>query len=97
MGTGSAGVLAAGYAIDLRRRTGTRSLRLALWSLASSLGGSVFYGLALPGSRPLEGIRPGLRGFLIGLLCGLLPLLAVPVLRLRQRRRSQKPQARQVS
>lgn len=95
MATASTVILAGGNAIRLQSRIGTRSLRLALWSLACSLAGYVFYGLALPGSRSLEVIKPGIRGFLIGVVCGLLPLFALPVLGVLHRRRTQKPQARQ--
>ncbi len=92
MATASTVLLASGNASRLRSRLGIRSPRLALWSLTCSLGGYVFYGLALPGSRALEAVRPGLRGFLIGLVCGLLPLLAVPVQSVLHRRDRQKPQ-----
>jgi beta-N-acetylhexosaminidase len=52
------------------------SLRLALWSGVCGLLGYLFYGLALPGSSILEPVPPGVRGLLIGLMCGLLPLAA---------------------
>ncbi|MBU1877876.1 MAG: hypothetical protein KJ734_02895, partial [Chloroflexi bacterium] len=61
-------------------------LRLALWSTVCGLAGYLYYGRGLPGSSALEGIAPGWRGFLIGFVCGLLPLLAVVVMAWRRRR-----------
>ena len=52
-------------------------VRLALWSGVCGLIGYVVYGLALPGSRFLEQVPAGLRGLIIGLACGMLPLLTI--------------------
>jgi beta-N-acetylhexosaminidase len=52
-------------------------VRVALWSLVCGLAGYLFYGLALPGSSFLEDLTPGLRGLLIGFVCGLFPLAVI--------------------
>jgi beta-N-acetylhexosaminidase len=58
-------------------RAWTSPGRVALWSLVCGLAGYLFYGLGLPGSGFMTSVSPGLRGLLIGLSCGLLPLLGV--------------------
>ena len=52
-------------------------MRAVLWSVVCGLAGYLFYGLGLPGSVLLEGMAPGLRGLLIGFVCGLLPLVVI--------------------
>lgn len=59
--------------------------RSALWSAICGLVGYLFYGLGLPGSGFLESIRPGLRGLVIGLGAGLIPLLVLAYLWIRRR------------
>jgi hypothetical protein len=80
-------VLLVGRALGLQSRAWSAALRVAMWSVVVGLAGYLFYGLALPGSTFLEGLRPGWRGFLIGFTCGLLPLPFVPLF-VRRRRRS---------
>jgi len=63
----------ADHALAVLRSLG----RAALWSVMCGLAGYLFYGLGLPGSDFLTGVSPGLRGLLIGLGCGLLPLAVV--------------------
>ena len=65
--------------------------KAALWSAVCGLVGYLLYGIGLPGSHFLESVSPGLRGLLIGFVCGLLPLLmlARPWLR-RARERAQE-------
>jgi beta-N-acetylhexosaminidase len=62
--------------------------RIALLSGVCGLVGYSYYGMGLPGSNLLDGVPPGLRGLLIGFLCGLLPL--IPVLLLSRLRRRNK-------
>jgi beta-N-acetylhexosaminidase len=69
--------------------------RLALWSGVLGLLGYLFYGVGLPGSRVLENVTPGVRGLIIGLLFGLLPLAYAVILAWRERRAEQpQPPAR---
>jgi hypothetical protein len=77
-------VLAVVGGMHLGLGSGNPSLRIALWSLVCGLAGYLVYGLGLPGSAYLEDVAPGLRGLLIGFGCGLLPLLAVGWLSLRE-------------
>lgn len=83
----SVGALGAGavvFSTGRRFLAGSRaadtSSRLALWSGVAGLSGYILYGLAAPGSLLLEAVAPGLRGLLIGLGCGLLPMLSLPFL-----------------
>ncbi len=78
-------VLVAGRRAGVKNRAATLVDRLPLWSWVCGLVGYLFYGLEMPGSGILEGVTPGLRGLLIGLGCGLLPLVAVVWLRLQKR------------
>jgi beta-N-acetylhexosaminidase len=78
-------VLVAGRALHLQSHAWSTALQLALWSLVCGLVGYLFYGLALPGSSFMEGVAPGLRGFVIGFSCGLVPLLAVVWLAVQRR------------
>jgi hypothetical protein len=73
--------------VGVRGRFWTWAAQAALWSLVLGLGGYLYYGLGLPGSSYLEDVKPGLRGLLIGLVCGLLPVLILPWLAYRARRR----------
>ncbi len=66
-----------GRGLKLHNREANSLVRLALWSGICGLVGYLFYGLALPGSTFLEEIKPGLRGLLLGFVCGLLPLPGV--------------------
>jgi len=59
-------------------------VKAALWSAVCGLIGYLFYGIGLPGGHFLEGLSPGLRGLAIGFGSGLLPLLALAGLWLRQ-------------
>jgi beta-N-acetylhexosaminidase len=79
LGTTIAGglVVTAGQGLRLWAAAGHWAGRALLWSIACGLLGYLFYGLGLPGSSFLEGVTPGLRGFFLGLGCGLLPLVAV--------------------
>lgn len=70
-------VLVAGRAKHLQSHAWSTALQVAVWSVVCGLVGYLFYGLALPGSSILEGVTPGLRGFLIGFVCGMLPMPAV--------------------
>ncbi len=85
------GMLGAGGLVFVVGR-GSRSsalnspLRITLWSLVCGLAGYLFYGLALPGSGFLEGLTPGLRGLLIGFVCGLFPLVVIPWMSMRGRK-----------
>jgi hypothetical protein len=65
---------------------GSKAVRVALWSLVCGLAGYLFYSLGLPGSRILEDMTPGLRGLLIGFAFGLLPVVAVVWLSVRELR-----------
>jgi beta-N-acetylhexosaminidase len=63
--------------------------RLALWSGVCGLAGYLFYGIGLPGSGVLEGVTPGVRGLIIGLVAGMLPLVYAVILAWRERRMEQ--------
>jgi len=78
MGMVAAGavVVAAGRGLHLQGRISYPFSRLALLTGACGLAGYLYYGLGLPGSGFVEGITPGLRGLVIGFVCGLLPLVA---------------------
>jgi beta-N-acetylhexosaminidase len=85
-------VAACSGVVVATRRIGVRShvlnplSKVALLSGICGLMGYVYYGLGLPGSRVLDGVIPGLRGLLVGFVCGLLPLIPMVVLlRLSQR------------
>ena len=54
--------------------------RAALLGGGCGLAGYVYYGLGLPGSVVLDGILPGLRGLLIGFVCGLVPVQLILLL-----------------
>ena len=77
-------VLLAAVATGLQVDAGKPAIRVALWSLVCGLSGYLFYSLGLPGSTVLENVTPGLRGLLIGFGCGLLPLVAVAWLTVRE-------------
>lgn len=84
---GLVGIVAAGSAVILvgkrmRLAPGILSLpsSLALLSTVCGLAGYLYYGLGLPGSSLVDGILPGLRGLLVGFVCGLLPMILVFVL-----------------
>ena len=79
-------VLLTGRAMGLQSRAWSTALQVALWSVVLGLAGYLFYGLALPGSGFLEDVKPGLRGLLIGFVCGLLPIVAVIWLARRRQR-----------
>jgi hypothetical protein len=66
--------------LEFKAHFGNPALRLSLWSAVCGLIGYLFYALAVPGSRILEGVLPGLRGLILGFVCGLLPLLVVVLL-----------------
>jgi hypothetical protein len=51
--------------------------RIALLSGVCGLMGYIYYGIGLPGSSLLDGFPSGLRGLLVGFLCGLLPLIPI--------------------
>jgi hypothetical protein len=70
-------VMAAGSRMASQTRAARPSLRVLLWSGVCGLVGYLFYGFGLPGSVILEGMEPGLRGLIIGLVCGLLPVIPV--------------------
>jgi hypothetical protein len=77
-------VFLAAVATGLQVDAGKPAIRVTLWSLVFGLAGYLFYSLGLPGSDILEDVTPGLRGFLIGFGCGLLPLVAVAWLTARE-------------
>jgi hypothetical protein len=74
---------------------GTRAVnplsRAALLSGACGLMGYIYYGLGLPGSSAVDGVAAGLRGLLVGFICGLLPLIPILVLARWGRRSNGKP------
>jgi beta-N-acetylhexosaminidase len=80
-------LLALGGVMGLRGRFWNVGVQLALWGVVFGLGGYLYYGLGLPGSSYLEDVKPGLRGLLIGFVCGMVPVVALPWLTLRTRRR----------
>jgi beta-N-acetylhexosaminidase len=79
-------VLAVTWRLDVRSRAFARVMRVVLWCVVCGLAGYLFYGLGLPGSVLLEGMAPGLRGLLIGFVCGLLPLVVIAWQSVRQAR-----------
>jgi beta-N-acetylhexosaminidase len=83
------GILAAASIVVLVARAMQPASRIlnplsqvALLSSVFGLLGYIYYGIGLPGSRLLDGVPPGLRGLLVGFLCGLLPLIPVLLLSL---------------
>lgn len=85
---GAAGVVrATAERAKLEARRWNPPLRLALWSGVCGLIGYLVYGLGLPGTAFLGPLPAGVRGLLIGLTCGILPLGAIPWLRSRRLRR----------
>lgn len=60
--------------------------RIALLSGVFGLVGYIYYGMGLPGSSLLDGVPSGLRGLLVGFLCGLLPVIPVLLLSLLDRK-----------
>jgi len=87
--TGAAGVVqTAARRARLNSKRWNPPLRLALWSGVCGLIGYLVYGLGLPGTAFLGSLPPGVRGLLIGLISGVLPLAAVPWL---SRKRAQRP------
>ncbi|HSJ56371.1 MAG TPA: glycoside hydrolase family 3 N-terminal domain-containing protein [Anaerolineae bacterium] len=73
--TAAGAVAAAVHGLMLPAAAADQLGRLILWSVVCGLAAYVFYGFALPGSSVLEAVTPGVRGFSIGFLAGLLPLL----------------------
>jgi beta-N-acetylhexosaminidase len=81
-------VVLLGRGAQLRSRIVTPLSRAVLLSVAFGLAGYVYYGLGLPGSDLVDEIMPGLRGLLVGFVCGLVPvILILLVARLGERRR----------
>ena len=84
-------VVMVGKGAQVTARLVTPLSRAALLSGVCGLAGYVYYGRGLPGSEIVDGIMPGLRGLLIGFVCGLVPVLLVLFLarlaRLGERRR----------
>jgi hypothetical protein len=81
-------VVLVGRGAHVTARIVTPLSRAALLSGVCGLAGYVYYGLGLPGSDIVDGIVPGLRGLLIGFVCGLVPVLLILFLaRLSERRR----------
>ena len=81
-------VILVGRWAHVTARIVTPLSRAALLSGACGLAGYVYYGLGLPGSSIVDGIMPGLRGLLIGFVCGLVPVLLILLLaRLSERSR----------
>jgi beta-N-acetylhexosaminidase len=91
IGTVTAGsvTVATGRKMHLQTRAQHLFPGIALWCGVCSLVGYLYYGLGLPGSSLLDGISPGLRGLLIGLIWGLLPL--IPVLWLSRNTKEMRP------
>jgi beta-N-acetylhexosaminidase len=84
VGVASAGaiVFQVGRRIDGSVRMSNRLFQVVLLSGVFGLLGYIYYGLGLPGSSIVDGVRPGLRGFLIGFAWGLVPpFLILPFLR----------------
>lgn len=73
--------------MGLRSRVWNPALQTALWSVVCALVGYLYYGLGLPGSALLEDMAPGFRGMLIGFVCGLVPLVILPLVYRRVNRR----------
>jgi beta-N-acetylhexosaminidase len=81
-GIAAAGSIVVLVAQRLHSQSGALSLtwRVALFSTVCGLAGYLYYGLGLPGSSVVDRVLPGLRGLLVGFMCGLLPLIVVFVL-----------------
>jgi beta-N-acetylhexosaminidase len=79
MGTVAAGglMVATGNRMHLQTRVRHLFPGMALWCGVCGLIGYLYYGLGLPGSSLLDSVPPGLRGLLIGLVWGLLPLIPI--------------------
>ena len=77
-------VLLAAIGTGLGVDVGRPAIQVALWSLVCGLAGYLLYGLGLPGTGFLEGLAPGIRGLVIGFCCGLVPLVAVAWLAVRE-------------
>ena len=69
-----------GREAQLKSRIVTPLSRAALLVGVFGLAGYVYYGLGLPGSAIVDGIMPGLKGLLIGFVCGLVPVQLIFVL-----------------
>lgn len=82
-------VFQVGRRTDRKARMLSPLFRVALLSGVFGLAGYVYYGLGLPGSEVIDGVNPGLRGFLIGFAWGLVP----PLLMLALFRRTGKQEA----
>lgn len=82
-------VFRVGRRTDRKARMVSPLFRVALLSGVFGLAGYVYYGLGLPGSEVIDGVNPGLRGFLIGFTWGLVP----PLLMLALFRRAGKQEA----
>ena len=82
VGIGVAGGLVGvvGGGVHLNARPVTPLPRAALLSGIFGLAGYIYYGLGLPGSRLVDAVMPGLRGLVVGFVCGLVPLLLMFVL-----------------
>jgi beta-N-acetylhexosaminidase len=85
LASGVAMVVAHRSQMRLNTRNWASPGRVALWSVVCGLAGYLFYGLGLPGSGLMVGVSPGLRGLLIGFCCGLLPLVAIVWLWVREK------------
>ncbi|MFN2291245.1 MAG: glycoside hydrolase family 3 N-terminal domain-containing protein [Anaerolineae bacterium] len=86
MAAAAAAVFFSAVGLGFRTNGSPSPVRLSLWSGVCGLAGYLFYGIGLPGSRVLEGVTPGVRGLIIGLVCGLLPLAYAIVFAWRGRR-----------
>jgi hypothetical protein len=93
MAAAGAAVFFSAVGLGFRTNGSPSPVRLSLWSAVCGLAGYLFYGIGLPGSRVLEGVTPGVRGLIIGLVCGLLPLAYAIVFAWRGRR-VEEPTAR---
>jgi beta-N-acetylhexosaminidase len=70
-------VILAGHRMQIKYGMLSLPSSMALLSTICGLAGYLYYGLGLPGSSLVDGILPGLRGLLVGFVCGLLPLTVV--------------------
>jgi len=79
IGTAAVGsvTVATSHRVHLHTRIQRLFPGVVLWCGICGLMGYLYYGLGLPGSSLLDGIPPGLRGLLIGLVWGLLPLIPI--------------------
>jgi beta-N-acetylhexosaminidase len=81
MGLAGAIVFQVGNRLDRRTHTSNRTFQAVLLSGVFGLLGYVYYGLGLPGSAVVDGISPGLRGFLVGFAWGFVPpVVMLPLL-----------------